>query len=186
MGELVSTAVRGQIYGVTIMKLPFLRKAEREDPLVVSMTGIRLGDRLLYVGATPELVEPLAARVGLSGQTTVVATEADAVTAAAERNGLLIDGAPTVPNAGDYDLAIVEARGAWQDSVRQVLAPVRVGGRLIVVAGEPRQWLGRLRGLAEPAPADGEIVRVIEAAGWTAARGIGGRGDLRFVEGFRR
>ena len=68
--------MRGQIYGVTIMKLPFLRKAEREDPLVVSMTGIRLGDRLLYVGATPELFEPLAARVGLSGQTTVVATEA--------------------------------------------------------------------------------------------------------------
>jgi hypothetical protein len=168
------------------MKLPFLRKVDREDPLVVAMTGVRLGDRLLYIGATADLVEPLAARVGLSGQITVVAADAETVRATAEGNGLLVDATTTVPDQGDYNLAIVEARGAWSDSLRGLLALVRAGGRLIVIAGESRGWLGRLRGPAEPAPPDSEIVRLIEAAGWTAARGIGGRGDLRFVESFKR
>jgi hypothetical protein len=168
------------------MKLPFLRKTGREEALVVSMTGIRLGDRLLYVGGTAELLEPLAARVGLSGQTTVVASDPESVKTAAERDGVLIDAVTTVPGEGDFDLAVVEARGAWPSAVSSLLGPVRMGGRLIVIAGERRGWLGHLRAPAEPAPPESEIVRVLEAAGWTSARGIGGRDEVRFVEGFRR
>jgi hypothetical protein len=168
------------------MKLPFLRKSEREEPLVVSMTGVRLGDRLLYVGGIVALLEPLAARVGLSGQMTVVHEDAASLKAAAERDGLLIDAATGVPSEIPYDLAIVEARGDWQDAARRVLGAVRAGGRLIVIAGEPRTWLGRLRGPSESAPADDEIVRVLEAAGWRSARAVGGRDDLRFVESFKR
>src|SRR4029453_16199545 len=172
--------------GSRSMKLPFLRKTAREEPLVVSMTGIRLGDRLLYVGATADLFEPLAVRVGLSGQTTVVASNPDTLKAAAEWDGVLIDAVTTVPSEGDFDLAIVEARGAWPNAVSGLLARMRVGVRLIVIAGERRGWFGRLRGPAEPAPPDSEIVRVLEAAGWTSARNIGGRDEVRFVEGFRR
>lgn len=168
------------------MKLPFLRKAERDEPLIVSMTGVRLGDRLLYVGTIAALFEPLAARAGLSGQTTVVAPDAESVRAAAERDGVLIEGAQTIPTDRSFDLAIVEARGDWADVVRSALGAVRLGGRLIVIAGEPRSWLGRLRGPAESSPSDTDIVRAIEAAGWTTARAVGGRDDLRFVESFKR
>jgi hypothetical protein len=168
------------------MKLPFLRKTEREEPLVVSMTGVRLGDRLLYVGGIIALLEPLAARVGLSGQMTVVHPDAASLKAAAERDGVLIDAATSVPTEISYDLAIVEARADWPDAARRIHGAVRIGGRLIVITGEPRTWLGRLRGPSGPAPADDEIVRVLEAAGWTSARAVGGRDDLRFVESFKR
>jgi hypothetical protein len=168
------------------MKLPFLRKAERDEPLVVSMTGVRLGDRVLYVGASPALFEPLAARAGLSGQTTVVARDADSLRSAAERDGVLIDAVPAIPSDVSFDVAIVEAHGEWPDAVRGALSAVRLGGRLIVITGESRSWLGRLRGYGEPTMSDAEIVRAIEAAGWTSARAIGGRDDLRFVESFRR
>jgi hypothetical protein len=168
------------------MKLPFLRKTERQEPLVVSMTGIRLGDRLLYVGGNADFFEPLAARVGLSGQTTIVASDPDALKTAAERDGVLIDAVTTIPSQGDFDLAVVETRGAWPDAVSSLLGPVRVGGRLIVIAGARRGWRGHLRAPAEPAPPDSEIVRVLEAAGWTPARGIGSRDGVRFIEGFRR
>jgi hypothetical protein len=168
------------------MKLPFFRKAEREEPLVVSMTGVRLGDRVLYVGARPALFEPLAARAGLSGQTTVVAEDADSLSAAAERDGVLIDAVPAIPTDASFDVAIVEARGEWPDAVRAALPVVRLGGRLIVIAGEPRSWLGRLRGPSGPTMSDAEIVGAIEAAGWTSARAVGGRDDLRFVESFKR
>ena len=168
------------------MKLPFLRKTEREEPLVVSMTGVRLGDRLLYVGTIPALFEPLAARVGLSGQMTLVSAQAEALRANAEHDGLLIDATPTIPADGSFDLAVVEARGDWTAALKTMAAAVRPGGRLIVIAGEPRGWLGRLRGPADAAPADHEIVALLEANGWSSARSIGGHGDLRFVESFRR
>lgn len=168
------------------MKLPFLRKPEREEPLVVSMTGVRLGDRLLFVGSTITFFRPLAARVGLSGQTTVVAPDAHALKERAERDGLLIDAATGIPADGSYDLAIVEARSGWANALKSVAAAVRRGGRLIVIAGEPRGWLDRLRGPGETPPSDAEIVQHLVAAGWMSARSIGAHEELRFVESFRR
>jgi hypothetical protein len=168
------------------MKLPFLRKTEHEEPLVVSMTGVRLGDRLVYVGSIAALFEPLAARVGISGQTTVVARDAETLTAAAEREGLLIDAASRVPADGTYDVAVVEARGEWIEALPALSHAVRRGGRLIVIAGEPRTWFGRLRAPAELSPPDPEIVRVLESSGWSSPRSIGSHGTLRFVESVKR
>ena len=55
------------------MRLPFLRKAATGDePLVVSMTGARLGDTVVFAGQSASLVLPLAARTGLSGRCLVV------------------------------------------------------------------------------------------------------------------
>jgi hypothetical protein len=179
--------VRGQIS--VVMKLPFLRRPEHEEPLVVSMTGVRLGDRVVYVGSTRGFFEPVAARVGLSGQTTVVAADPDTVKAAAERDGVLVDAVGTIPTDGSYDVAVLEARGAWQEAVSQLRSAVRRGGRLIVIAGQARGfrgWLGAFRPQEEPSPPDTEIVHVAEATGWGTARAIGGRDELRFVETFQR
>ena len=55
------------------MRLPFLRKAASSDePLVVSMSGARLGDTVVFAGQSASLALPLAARTGLSGRCLVV------------------------------------------------------------------------------------------------------------------
>ncbi len=169
------------------MRLPFLmRKDEREEPLVVSMTGARLGEKILYAGSTPALFMPLAARVGLSGQTTLVASNADDLRRAAERDGLLVDALDAPPPVGDYDLAVLEARGPWIDELSRLRAAVRPGGRIIVIAGQPRGLLARLRPPLEPPPPDDAIVLALEREGWARARGIGGQDGIRFVEAFNR
>ena len=153
------------------MKLPFLRKPEREEPLVVSMTGVRLGDRLLFVGSTITFFRPLAARVGLSGQTTVVAPDARCAEERAERDGLLIDAVDRNPRDGSYDLAIVEARGGWADAAAE-----RRSRRFAWAGGSSLSPVShavgssRLRGPGETAPSDAEIVQHLVAAGWTSAR----------------
>jgi hypothetical protein len=169
------------------MRLPFLmRKNEREEPLVVSMTGARLGDQIIYAGTTPAFFMPLSARAGLSGQLTLVAPNAEDLKRAAEREGLLIEALTTPPPAGNYDFAILEARGPWIDDLSRLRATVRSGGRIIVIAGEPRGLIARLRGPAEPPPPDDAIVRALEAEGWTRGRGIGEQNGIRFVEAFNR
>src|SRR6187551_3972905 len=82
--------------GRDTMKLPFLRTAQHQDePTVVAMTGVRRGDKVHFWGALPALLLPLAARSGLSGQVTVISPDAAELVSAAEREGLLVDSAPT-------------------------------------------------------------------------------------------
>jgi len=57
------------------------------DPLAVSMSGLKLGDRLLMLGcADTALAAALAAKVGLTGRACVLDESADRVTAAAARS----------------------------------------------------------------------------------------------------
>ena len=60
------------------------------------------------------------------------------------------------------------------------------GGRVIVIAGQPRKGLlGALRsGGGPPPPPNEEIVEVLRVAGWQRIRPIGEREGLRFVEAF--
>ena len=52
----------------------FLRKSRvGRDPLVMTMSGVRLGERLLQIGVDdPAVLGALAAKVGLSGHAAVV------------------------------------------------------------------------------------------------------------------
>lgn len=169
------------------MKLPFLRSPQhRDEPTVVAMTGARLGDKVHFWGSLPALLLPLAARSGLSGQITVISERAPELLAAAEREGLLADcaGSP-VADAG-YDLAVVHTEGAWATTLGELLSATRVGGRLVVIAGDPPAGLlGRLRGGTASGPGDAEIVTAMTGAGWKRVRAIGEREGMRFVEGVR-
>ena len=82
------------------MRLPFLRKsATGDEPLVVSMTGVRLGDSVVFSGRSIALVLPLAARAGLSGRCLIVGSP-DATAAletTATREGLLVETADRFP-----------------------------------------------------------------------------------------
>src|SRR4051794_39443022 len=93
----------------------FRRSDTPEIPLVVSVTGVRLGQRVLVVaGRDRKIVHDLAARVGLTGRTFVLATEGDAeqLRAAAEAAGVLVDVAPLavpLPVAGEtFDIAVID------------------------------------------------------------------------------
>lgn len=166
------------------MRLPFLRKPEHDEPMVVAMTGIRLGDKVHFWGSRSDLLLPLAARVGLSGQFTIISRDGPRLKALAEREGVLVDADGTLrPDAG-FDLAIVQAEGDWAAALGPLLAATRPGGRVIVISGAPAGGLlGRFRGGSRDGPPEARVIQALAEAGWSRARGIGEREGLRFVEG---
>ena len=68
------------------------------DPLAVSMSGVKLADRLLVIGCSdPSLIAALGAKVGLTGRACAVDEDPSLVASAAqiaEREGVLIESAP--------------------------------------------------------------------------------------------
>jgi hypothetical protein len=169
------------------MRLPFLRKAATSDePLVVSMSGARLGDSVVFAGQSASLVLPLAARTGLSGRCLVIGAQhlTTALEAAAMRDGLLVEVADRFPSDRTFELAVVEAVGEWATSAASARDAVRGGGRIIVVTGAPsRGLLTRLRARPAEIPVDA-IVETLTRQGWHRTRAIGGRDGLQFVEAF--
>jgi len=169
------------------MRLPFLRKAITGDvPLVVSMSGARLGDAVLFAGRSTSLALPLAARTGLSGRCLVVgeAESTALLEAAATREGVLIETAERFPADRSFELAVVEASAEWAAAAAGAREAVRDGGRIIVVAGSLREgWLARLSARPSETSADA-IIETLSKQGWRRPRQIGARDGLVFVEAF--
>src|SRR5262245_25213103 len=98
----------------------FNRFAKREAPypLIVGMTGVKLGDQIAYIGcASGGPLAAVAAKVGLSGRAVaIVPDEATANRAqkAAARQGVLVEleivapGARTPLDADSVDVAIID------------------------------------------------------------------------------
>ena len=170
------------------------------DPLQVSMTGVRMGERFLLVGCDdPVLLAGLGAKVGLSGvAASVVFDEHQAVRArgAATREGFLIEQkfwreGPTGFDDGAFDLAVIDdtrgsfaardaaVRGAMLAEARRVL---RHGGRVEVVEG-----LGSSGPFAKATarPVGYDAVKELEAAGYRPVRVLAEVPNFRFVEGLR-
>jgi hypothetical protein len=167
-----------------MFRLPFLRKPEHEEPLVLAMTGVRLGDRVIFAGENLDLLLPLAARAGMSGEVVVVSREGPRLAAAAERHGLLVTTA-TLPASRPFDLAVVQVAAEWTGSLTPLLASVRAGGRVIVVdRSGPHGLLARLRRSPAGEESNTPIVQALARAGWSRARGIGRREGFTFVEAF--
>jgi ubiquinone/menaquinone biosynthesis C-methylase UbiE len=181
--------------------IPFLRSS---DPfmLVVGMTGVKLGDRMVQVGcAHGGRLGAVAVKVGISGR--AVAVVPDEVSAARVRKGASEAGAlveleiapPTgLPlEAASFDLAIVddtqrllagmpqEDRGA---TVRELLRVLRPGGRAMVIGAGPRTGLGALFSRAPQGP-QLDPVPLLEAGGFSKVRTLAAREGLVFVEGVK-
>lgn len=169
------------------MRLPFFKQsATSAEPLVVAMTGVRLGDSVLFVGRSAPLLLPIASRTGLSGRCLVVgpADDVQRLEAAATSSGVLVETAVMFPGDGAFDLAVLEAVGDWSKAAADVRTSVRSGGRIIVVAGEQRAGL-LSRWTSTPTPVDTDaIVRTLSSSGWHRARAVGERDGLHFVEAF--
>ncbi len=190
------------------MPIPFFRFRKLDAvPLPITMTGIRMGERLLQIGVdSASLCAALAAKIGLSGTAAhVVTNEADAtrLKKAAEKAGALVDvrvvtTLRSMPFDDDaFDLVVMHSmngliagmapytRVRCLEEAHRVL---RAGGRMMVIEAEPRGGLG---GLIRPYPVDshysstGESVGALKAEGFKPVRIIGDREGYRFVEGLK-
>ena len=179
------------------------KKLKGDTDLRVSMTGLRLGDKVLQIGnRDPRLIAMLAAKVGISGQASALVPDpADAapIERAARARGVLVDVkvAPlrTPPFAqGWFDVVVLprligvmrpHERVSALQGARQVL---RVGGRCLVVEAAPRGGLGALfsgRALDPHYRSQGGAEAALRAEGFKPVRTLAERQGLLFTEGMK-
>lgn len=170
------------------------------DPLQVSMTGVRMGERFLQVDCYDRtLLSGLAAKAGLSGTAAVATTNAASAKHAAAvgtKVGALIDVRPIegrgLPFDSDqFDMIVVDdtngsfaafEAGARLDLLRDALRVVRAGGRIEVVEGLGG---GRLLRGAVARPPGYDMLRDLAAAGFKPSRLLAEQDGFRFLEGLR-
>jgi SAM-dependent methyltransferase len=183
----------------------FLRKS-RVAPLPVTMSAVRMGERVLQVGVDdPAVASAIAAKVGLSGHAALaVADERDAARArgAMANAGVLVDVNVTplasLPFEGEaFDLIVVhsthglvsaldaEARLAAMREWRRVL---RHGGRVMTIEAGPATGIASVFKRAAPNEAyeaAGGIVGGLSAAGFRPVRLLAEREGYKFAEGIK-
>ena len=179
------------------------KKLKGDTDLRVSMTGLRLGDKVLQIGSRdPRLIALLAAKVGVSGQASALVPDpgdAAPIERAARAQGVLVDvkvaplAAPPFAQ-GWFDVVVLpkligamrphERVGALQGA-RQVL---RVGGRCLVIEAAPRGGLGALfsgRTLDPHYRSQGGAEPALKAEGFKPVRTLAERQGLLFTEGMK-
>jgi len=177
------------------------------DPLAVSMSGVKLGERLLQVGVDDAaLAGLLASKTGLSGSAAhAVSTDAEAlrVNRGANKAGVLVEVRVTpldqLPyEAASFDVVVVHSAAGQLASadaaarlgvLRDLLRVVRPGGRLVTIEpGTPSGLSSVFRGAPAAQGAyegAGGTLSALRQAGFGAVRELGDREGLKFVEGLR-
>lgn len=196
-GFTIGRSYHGQMIG------QFLRTVRRHremDPLHVTMTGVRMGERFLQVGCDDaSLLGGLAAKVGLSGACAVAAFDeasADRARSVGAKVGALIDVNVDSParlsaSAASADMVVVDdTRGTFArlpeadrvaalGEARRVL---RDGGRIEVV--ERVAVTGLLGGhITRPEGYSAEAQ--LSAAGFRPVRMLAEKDGVRFIEGLK-
>ena len=177
-----------------------LRKTKPTEPIIVSMTAVRTGDRLLIVGCGDvKVIEQIAGRPGISGRACAVDATSERTAralAAAEREGALLE-VETAPVTAlpftdeSFDVAVVNhllpevAESRRAAALAEVGRVLRGGGRCIVVQAGRRGGLAGLFSGSPPMRSD-EIEALMQTAGLRAVRTLAEREGLVFVEGGRR
>lgn len=173
------------------------------DPLAVSMSGIRLGDRLLVVGcADTPLIAALAGKAGLTGRACIVcasAAERTRSASAVEQEGALVESFDAPMTAlpfeeGSFDVVMIRNVLPGLDAavrprcVAEASRVARAGGRCIVIDDAPRGGIRALvagqRGDPQYAVAGGAAA-LLTAAGFRGVRTLAEREALVFVEGVK-
>jgi hypothetical protein len=181
-----------------IFKLLKRRSGRSMDPLHVSMTGVKMGERFLMIGCDDRaLLAGLASKTGLSGLAAVAALDEDGVDrakAVGAKIGALIetqitDGRSLPFESDAFDMVVVDdTRGRFAalsaeqrtSYLRDAKRAVRAGGRIEVVEGVGGGMFGRI------ARAEGyEATKDLTAAGFKPVRILAERDGFRFVEGLK-
>jgi len=179
----------------------FFRKS-RIEPLPVTMSAVRMGERVLQIGIDdPAIVGVLASKVGLSGNAAVVVvsdTEAQRARSAAAGAGVLVDvhvtSLSSLPfESAMFDLVIVHGmRGllssleptARTQALRECHRVLRVGGRLMTIEAAPASGL---KGMLSKSPESTyDVISVLESAGFRPARLLAEREGYKFAEGIKQ
>jgi ubiquinone/menaquinone biosynthesis C-methylase UbiE len=168
--------------------------------LIVGMTGVKMGDRMLQIGcADGGALAAVAAKVGLSGRALAVVPDAAAaarVRRGAERQGVLIEteiapGTALPADDADFDLVVIDdAEGQFASAgaqaqigtVRESIRVLKPGGRVLVVSALPASGLSAMLGRGSGDPAF-DATDVLDQGGCRFVRLLGEREGLRFVEG---
>jgi hypothetical protein len=174
-----------------LLRMLMRRKGGSMDPLQVSMTGVRMGERFLLIGCHDRaLLSGLAAKVGLSGTAAVAAFDEDQAkraSAIGAKVGALIETQPisggVLPFDSDgFDMVVVDDTGGGfsaigdhtrLDLLREAKRVVRPGGRIEIVE---RVTAG--------APAS-DPLRDLSSAGFKPVRVLAERDGFRFIEGLK-
>jgi SAM-dependent methyltransferase len=184
---------------------PFVRRRDSHT-LLVSMTGVKMGDRVAFVGcANGARLAAIAAKVGLSGRALVIAPDESAAARArkgAENAGVLVDvqvasPARTLLEDAAFDLAVVDDTGDLfgtmssderARAVREMARVLRPGGRIVFVGAAPAAGIARLLARQPSTPSlasSGEANRTIEANGFGIVRTLAERDGQVFIEGIK-
>jgi ubiquinone/menaquinone biosynthesis C-methylase UbiE len=184
---------------------PFVRRRESHT-LLVSMTGVKLGDRVVFVGcANGARLAAIAAKVGLSGRAVVVAPDERSAARArkgAEQAGVLLEvevASPTKTPLDDsaFDLAVVDdtdglfgglSSGDRSHAVREVVRLLRPGGRIVFVGVGSPTGLASVVSRSPSTPSlamSGEANSALESNGFGVVRTLADREGLVFVEGIK-
>jgi SAM-dependent methyltransferase len=177
-----------------------LRRAGQMDPLHVTMTGVKMGERFLQIGCDDAaLLAGLAAKVGLSGACAVVALDEETATrarAVGANVGALID--VSVASPGTFAIESASVDMVVVDDTRGTFARIREGDRRAALA-EARRVLragGRIEVVERVAVTGllgGHITRPegysveadLTAAGFKPVRLLAEKAGVRFVEGLK-
>jgi hypothetical protein len=190
--------------------MPLFRKPGQKHSVAIAMTGVALGDRLLFVGCTDStLLGAVGSKVGLSGRVCGVvpnAVEEARAIRAAEKTGFLLDLevvarlSPLPYEDGAFNLIVIDNQEGLlsalrpEDRVRllqEAHRTLQARGRIVIIERGRRGGLGALLRPANTPPVDphyqssGGAISALEAEGFRAARLLAERDGLSFFEGVR-
>ena len=175
-----------------LLRMLTKKRGASMDPLQVSMTGVRMGERFLLVGCHDRaLVSGLASKVGLSGTAAVAAFDDDQAKRAggvgAKIGALIethrIEGLTLPFDSDQFDMVVVDdtngafgrideaTRVAYLRDARRV---VRQGGRIEVIEG-----------MAASRGAGYDALRDLASAQFKPVRLLAEKDGFRFIEGLR-
>jgi len=178
-----------------------LRKSTTvSEPLILVMAAVRMGDRLLVVGAeVPKVLAQLALKPGITGRTCLVDEDEVRVQRAlgvAESEGGLVE-AQTSPvtalpyDAATFDIVVVNhllprlRADLRAQCLSEAARVVRGGGRCVVIQAGRRGGIAGLLSGGGGMPST-EVEVLLNAAGFRAVHTLAEREGLLFVEGARR
>jgi hypothetical protein len=176
--------------------MAIFRKPVPQDPLVVAMSGARLGQRVIVAPSSKhdDVVLAVAGKVGLTGHVAIATGDEQrraALAARALAAGWLVDvetGLEAAPDEAPFDIAIVDARGNTAALERALLTSLyrrlRQGGRLILLVPAGGGGMSALLG-GGTAPDTSAETAALLGAGFRTARLLATRERIGFVEALK-